>query len=182
MNRLNRRQATAALMSVAVSLPTWAAQGRGQGRQNQPAKQEQRGKPDQPQPQQQRQQTPSGNQRTSRGPYGDDDIYGSQMMTAEERNRYREMLNQAESDAERARIREAHQRTMQARAKSQGADLEPPVYGQHMMTSEERQRFVRRMQDSANEGERDSIRNEHRQFIQQRARELGVDVPPVNED
>ena len=178
MNRLNRRQATAALMSVAVSLPTWAAQGRGQGRQNQPAEQGQRGKPDQ----QQGQQTPSGNQRTSRGPYGDDDIYGSQMMTAEERNRYREMLNQAESDAERARIREAHQRTMQARAKSQGADLEPPVYGQHMMTSEERQRFVRRMQDSANEGERDSIRNEHRQFIQQRARELGVDVPPVNED
>ena len=180
MNTLNRRQATAVLMSVAVSLPTWAAQGRGQGRQNQPAEQGQRGKPDQPQ--QQGQQTPSGNQRTSRGPYGDDDIYGAQMMTAEERNRYREMLNQAENDAERARIREAHQRTMQARAKSQGADLEPPVYGQHMMTSEERQRFVRRTQDAANEGERESIRNEHRQFIQQRARELGVDVPPVNED
>ena len=180
MNKLSRRQATAVLMSVAVSLPTWAAQGRGQGRQNQPAEQGQRGKPDQPQ--QQGQQTPSGNQRTSRGPYGGDDIYGSQMMTAEERNRYREMLNQAENDAERARIREAHQRTMQARAKSQGADLEPPVYGQHMMTSEERQRFVRRTQDAANEGERESIRNEHRQFIQQRARELGVDVPPVNED
>jgi hypothetical protein len=38
------------------------------------------------------------------------------------------------------------------------------------------------MQGAASEGEREMIRNEHRQFIQQRARDLGVDVPPVNED
>jgi hypothetical protein len=180
MRRLNRRQATAALIMVAASLPTWAAQGRGQGRQNQPSQQQPRGRRDQPQ--QQRQQAPSGNRPMSGGPGSNEDIYGSQLMTEEERNRYREMLNQAANDAERARIREEHQRTMQAREKNQGADLDPPVYGQHMMTTEERQRFTRRLQDAANEGEREMIRNEHRQFIQQRARELGVDVPPVNED
>jgi len=179
MSRLSRRQATTALIMVAASFPAWAAQGRGQGRQNQPS-QQQPGKPDQPQ--QQRQPSPATSRSMPGGPTSNEDIYGSQLMTAEERNRYRETLNQATNDAERARIREEHQRTIQARAKSQGANIDPPVYGQHMMTVEERQRFTRRLQDAANEGEREMIRNEHRQFIQQRARELGVDVPPVNED
>lgn len=180
MSRLNRRQAATALIMVAASFPTWAAQGRGQGRQSQPSQQQQRGKSDQPQ--QQRQPSPAASRSMSGGPTNNEDIYGSQLMTAEERNRYRETLNQAANDAERTRIREEHQRTMQARAKSQGADIDPPVYGQHMMTVEERQRFTRRVQDAANEGEREMIRNEHRQFIQQRARDLGVDVPPLNEN
>jgi truncated hemoglobin YjbI len=177
MNKLNRRQATAGLMMAAASLPTWAAQGRGQGRQNQSAEQQQGGKRNQEQ-----QQGPSGNRGMSRGPANSDDIYGAQLMTAEERNRYRETLNQATNEAERTQIREEHQRAMLARARSQGADLAPPVYGQHMMTMEERQRVAQRMQDAANDGEREMIRNEHRQFIQQRARELGVDVPPVSEN
>jgi hypothetical protein len=176
MSTISRRRAATALLMAVAAAPAWAAQGRGQQRQDQPSRQ----RPGTPsQPQQKGQSSPG--RSDSRGPAGDTDIYGSQMMTAEERSQYRETLNQAQNDAERAMIREEHQRTMQDRARSQGTDLAPPIYGQHMMTMEEQQRFTRRMQDAASDGEREVIRNEHRQFIQQRARELGIDVPPLND-
>ena len=56
---------------------------------------------------------------------GDRDVYGGQLMTAEERNQYREQLRQLESDPEkRAQFQAQHQERMQARAEAQGVPLE----------------------------------------------------------
>ncbi|MDH4109105.1 MAG: hypothetical protein OEW35_12355 [Gammaproteobacteria bacterium] len=111
----------------------------------------------------------------------DKDIYGSAFMSAEERDQYRMKLSGAKSDQEWAKMRSEHQVEMQARAKAQGKDLDPPVYGQHMMTIEERARFTERLQAASTNAEREQIMAEHREFIRNRARELGVEEPPVRQ-
>jgi hypothetical protein len=109
----------------------------------------------------------------------DRDIYGGNLMSAEERDQYRDRLRTANSDREWAKIRAEHEQEMQSRARAQGVDLEPPLYGQHMMTMEERSRYQIRMQDAKGEADREMIRNEHHKFIQERARELGMSAPPT---
>ena len=53
---------------------------------------------------------------------GDTNIYGHELMTVQERNRYREQLQQLESDPEqKTRFLARHREHMQARAKAQGA-------------------------------------------------------------
>lgn len=111
----------------------------------------------------------------------DEDMYGQELMSANERERYRRTLENAGSDRERAEIRAKHQEEVMARAREQGRDIEPPVYGQHMMTAEERRRFAERMQQATSNAEREQIRNEHREMILNRARDLGVE-PPVEPD
>lgn len=58
-------------------------------------------------------------------------IYGSQMMTEQERLEYRARIRAAETDEERARIRNEHHQRMQERAKARGMTLpdEPPGQG-----------------------------------------------------
>jgi hypothetical protein len=57
---------------------------------------------------------------TASGP--DSDIYGHQLMSVQERNRYREQLKLVESDPEqKTRFLAQHREQMQARAKAQGA-------------------------------------------------------------
>ena len=63
---------------------------------------------------------------------------------------------------------------MQARAKAQGKQLDPPVFGQHMMTMEERNRYTERMQAAKTDAEKTRIREEHQQMMMERARELGI--------
>jgi len=109
----------------------------------------------------------------------DKDIYGSAFMTQEERDQYRKKIGAARTDQQWAQIQAEHQFEMQARAKAQGKDLDPPLYGQHMMTVEERARFTERMQAATTDAEREQIRIEHREFIRNRARELGVEEVPV---
>ena len=50
-------------------------------------------------------------------------IYGAQLMTVAERATYRERLQNAETDEERARIMAEHHVQMQERAKAQGVTL-----------------------------------------------------------
>ena len=59
----------------------------------------------------------------------DRDIYGSQLMTPQERNEFRERMRAAKSAEERERIRREHHEQMQARAKQRGITLpdEPPA-------------------------------------------------------
>ena len=104
----------------------------------------------------------------------DEGMYGHQMMTAEERERYRQQLDGAANDREWSRMRAEHQREMQARAKAQGRQLDPPIFGQHMMTMEERKRYTERMQAAKTDAERARIREEHQQQMMQRAEELGI--------
>lgn len=57
---------------------------------------------------------------TANGP--DSDIYGRELMSVQERNRYREQLRLVESDPEqKTRFLAQHREQMQARAKAQGA-------------------------------------------------------------
>ena len=59
---------------------------------------------------------------TGNGP--DSDIYGHEMMTAQERNRYREQLRLVESDPEqKTRFLAQHREQMQARAGAQGVAI-----------------------------------------------------------
>jgi len=55
---------------------------------------------------------------------GDSPIYGSELMSVEERNQYREQLRLTDSDPEaRTKFMAQHQEQMQARAKQQGVKI-----------------------------------------------------------
>ena len=59
-------------------------------------------------------------------------IYGSQMMTEQERNEYRTRMNAAKTNQEREQIRMEHHERMKERAKEQGVsmpDSPPPSRG-----------------------------------------------------
>ena len=161
---------------AALALDASYTQGRGSGGNEQ--------KKQMPQGQQQgqgqmqkdmRQKSPMSQQHKQlREQMPDEGMYGHEMMTAEERERYRERLANAGSDREWSQIRAEHQREMQARAKAQGRQLDPPVFGQHMMTMEERNRYTQRMQSATTDAERARIRQEHQQQMMQRAEEMGI--------
>ena len=104
----------------------------------------------------------------------DQAMYGHQMMSAEERERYRQQLNSASSDREWSRMRAEHQREMQARAKAQGRPMDPPMFGEHMMTAEERDRYIQRMRAATTDEEKAHIREQHQKTMMQRAEELGI--------
>jgi hypothetical protein len=58
---------------------------------------------------------------------GNQEIFGGELMSAEERNQYREQLRLAESDPEaKARLMEQHREQMQIRAKEQGVKIDEP--------------------------------------------------------
>ncbi|WP_305047151.1 hypothetical protein [Geoalkalibacter sp.] len=61
-------------------------------------------------------------------------IYGSQMMSDEERAAYQARMKAAQSEEERERIRAEHHEQMKIRAKEQGISLpdEPPQKGMGM--------------------------------------------------
>lgn len=61
-------------------------------------------------------------------------IYGSQLMTQQEREDYRAQLRAAKTAEERERIRKAHHEQMKERARAHGITLpdEPPVHGKGM--------------------------------------------------
>jgi hypothetical protein len=61
----------------------------------------------------------------------DQDIYGSQLMTAQERDQYRQRMLAAKTEQEREQIRLEHHQKMTARAKERGITLpaQPPAGG-----------------------------------------------------
>lgn len=58
-------------------------------------------------------------------------IYGSQLMTEQERNEYRNQMRALKTEQEREAFRKEHHEKMKVRAKAQGAALpdEPPAQG-----------------------------------------------------
>lgn len=181
MTYVTRRQAAAGLLLLAISTATHAGQAARQHRPHH-VQHPQHRTPPSPMPEKADRRTEMKKDRLlsqDRDRIRDQDIYGNQLMSAEERAQYRDRLQKAENDREWARIRAEHQQEIQARARAQGVDLEPPIHGQHMMTMEERSRFTSRMQQARGEAEREIIRNEHREFIRNRARELGMEEPPA---
>lgn len=62
-----------------------------------------------------------------------DHIYGSQLMTQQERNEHRAKMREAKTAEERERIRAEHHKQMQERARERGITLpdEPPAMPSH---------------------------------------------------
>ncbi len=58
-------------------------------------------------------------------------IYGSQLMSPQERDQHRQRMRDAQTAQERDRIRQEHHEQMKERAKAQGKTLpeNPPPYG-----------------------------------------------------
>jgi hypothetical protein len=160
---------------AALALDASYAQGRGSGggQQKQQVPQAQQGQGQMHQDMHQKSQM-SQQQKHMREHMPDEAMYGHEMMTAEERERYRQQLSSARNDREWSQMRAEHQREMQARAKAQGRPLNAPIFGEHMMTMEERNRYTQRMQAANSDAERAQIRAEHQQMMMQRARELGI--------
>jgi len=67
----------------------------------------------------------------TQGQIQDNQIYGSQLMTQQERNQYRARMQAAKTEQDRERIRKEHHEQMQVRAKERGVTLpaEPPPHG-----------------------------------------------------
>jgi hypothetical protein len=160
---------------AALMLDVAYAQGRRSGgnQQKQQMPQGQQGQ-DQMQKDKHHKSHTSHHQKQLRQHMPDHGMYGHEMMTAEERERYRQQLNSARSDLEWSQLRAEHQREMQARARAQGHQLDPPLFGQHMMTMEEQNRYAERMEAAKDAKEKARIREEHQQMMMQRAQELGI--------
>jgi hypothetical protein len=58
-------------------------------------------------------------------------VYGSQLMTQQERDNYRDLMHAAKTGQERDQVRQAHHKQMKERAKQQGVTLpdESPAQG-----------------------------------------------------
>ncbi len=65
----------------------------------------------------------------------DDQMYGSQLMTQQERQEHREKMQSMKTKEERERYRMEHHKKMQKRAKQQGVTLpdKPPASGSRKM-------------------------------------------------
>lgn len=66
----------------------------------------------------------------------EEQIYGSELMTKQERAEYRAKLREAETEEDRKQIRKEHHKRMKERAKARGVTLsdEPPDIGGGMGT------------------------------------------------
>mgnify|MGYP001819315719 FL=1 len=109
---------------------------------------------------------------------GDQDIYGGELMTAEERNQYRQQLQAASSSDERAQIEARHRQEVQLRAREQGVDVVPPgkgIYGGAMMSVEERNQHREQLRLLESDPEkRTQFKAQHQQKMQARAKAQGV--------
>lgn len=115
---------------------------------------------------------------------GDEDIYGSELMSAQERNAYRKALQNAATTDERARIEAQHRQEIQVRAENKGANVVAPgkgIYGGAMMSVEERNRYREQLRLLENDPQaRAKFMAEHKEMMQARAKARGTpaaDVP-----
>lgn len=107
----------------------------------------------------------------------DRDIYGSEIMSMQERNEYRRQLQDAASAEERRQIETRHRETVRAKAQSQGVDVIPPgrgIYGGALMSVEERSQFREQLRMFDSDEERLKFMAKHREEMQVRARLKGV--------
>lgn len=114
----------------------------------------------------------------------DDDIYGRELLSAEERNAYRRQLQEAASAEERRRIEEQHREMVHQRAEERGVQLAPPgrgIYGGAMMSVEERARYREQLHMLDSDAARRQFMSEHRQSMQQRAQAEGVPLEDLDE-
>lgn len=98
-------------------------------------------------------------------------IYGSELMSEQERNQYRERLRAMQSLEEGELFKAQHREQIQARANEKGVTVEEPVYGQQLMTQQERLQYREQMRTLQTEQEREQFMAEHREKMQTRAQQ-----------
>ncbi|MGB5332377.1 MAG: hypothetical protein WBM80_13710 [Woeseiaceae bacterium] len=110
----------------------------------------------------------------------DADIYGSELMTVEERNQYRRKLKAAKTEKAREKFQIQHEKKMQKRAEKSGEDLVPPgqgkIYGGELMTVQERNEYREQQRRYDGGEEMQKFQAQHREKMQQRAIALGLDI------
>lgn len=107
----------------------------------------------------------------------DHDIYGSEVMSVQERNDYRMQLQNAASAEERQRIEAQHRKTVDAKARLRGVALSPPgqgIYGGALMSVEERSLYREQLRQFDSDEERLQFTAQHREEMQIRAKSKGV--------
>lgn len=113
----------------------------------------------------------------------DADIYGGELMTAEERNQYRKQLKSSKSAKAREQLQAQHEKRMQERALEQGKDLVPPgqgkIYGGELMSVQERNAYRERLRLYDTEEGVQKFQAQHREEMQKRAAALGRDIEEV---
>lgn len=137
---------------------------------------------------------------TLQGRSGQPRMYGSDLMTPQERDAYIEKLRSAKTQDERLKLRDEHRAEMQKRAKEQGVTLPEPrgpgagkgpgtgaakgtarqsqLPGDELFTPEERRAFFDRMKAAQTPEERAKIQAERRATAEARAMEKGITLPP----
>lgn len=107
-------------------------------------------------------------------------LLASGLLTDEERTRFRQQMQQASSEEERARIRAEHRRQIRERAEQMGVAIGPNGVGPQggdaymlgqMLTDQERLRFHEQMRQATSAQERDRLRQELHEMLRQRLRE-----------
>lgn len=110
----------------------------------------------------------------------DEEIYGHELMSREELNRYRNQLQQQQTAEDRERFQHEHEERMRERAATQGKDLVPPgqgpVYGGKLMSVEERNEYRERLRQIESEEERLRFEAQHREEMQKRAEALQIEI------
>lgn len=107
------------------------------------------------------------------------DIYGTELMTSQERKQYRKELGASGDQQLRSEYQMQHEQKMQERALQHGQDLVPPgqgpIYGGEFMSVQERNEYREqlRLMDSTQSEE---FKAQHRDRINQRARALELEV------
>lgn len=118
----------------------------------------------------------------------DQQVSAWSILSDAERAQFHQEMQAAKTAQERNQIRAQHRQTIQARARELGlADPFGSGAGasaarqqlalQQVLTQQERAQFQQEMRAATTAQERERIRNQHRQLIQERAREMGIDVP-----
>ncbi len=108
-----------------------------------------------------------------------EDIYGNELMTAQERKQYRKELGMSGDQQARNEYQMQHEQKMQERALQHGQDLVPPgqgpIHGGEFMSVQERNEYREqlRLMDPEQQLE---FKAQHRERMQQRANALGFEV------
>lgn len=104
----------------------------------------------------------------------DRDIYGHEVMSTQERDEYRERIQNAQSDEAREQLRAQNQTEVQARAKARGIDLTPasegPIYGGDKMSMREKNEYREQLRMIESDEDRGKFVAEHREKMQAKAK------------
>jgi hypothetical protein len=110
----------------------------------------------------------------------DQEIYGSELMTQAERNRYREQLGKSDEQGFGQEFQIQHEMTMQKRALNQGVDLVPPgqgpIYGGELMSVQERNQYREQLRLFDSETESQEFKARHREQMRERAHALNIEI------